>query len=240
MPNLSFNLSFDFISPNYGVRPEGMAIDTIIIHYTDMKDDISALKRLCDKRAEVSAHYLINKLGQIFSLVPDHLRAWHAGPSCWMGRHKVNDFSIGIELDNNGYEEFSKPLMDSLISLCQHLMKIHPIKHRYVLGHSDIAPFRKFDPGRLFNWQMLHANNIGVYPQNIIIKEIPTELPPLVDIQTSLAEFGYNIAITGVMDQQSIDVMRAFNEHFNPECYEVWNRVSQAKLDKLLELRVIT
>ena len=151
-----------FISPNFDKRPTDVVIDTIIIHHTKMKDDISALNRLCNKEDGVSAHYLINKQGEIFSLVPDHLRAWHAGASYWRGREKVNDFSIGIELDNNGEEEFSEPLMNSLIKLCHELMDIHPIDPFNIIGHSDIAPGRKDDPGRLFNWRLLADNKIGI------------------------------------------------------------------------------
>ncbi len=222
--------SYEFISPNFGHRPEGMSIDTIIIHYTDMKNDISALNRLCDKKAEVSTHYLINKDGKIFSLVPDHLRAWHAGPSHWMGRDKVNDFSIGIELDNNCYENFTDELMKSLIALCHELIQIHPIHSSHILGHSDIVPSRKFDPGRLFNWQLLAKNGIGIYPET----NGKTQIPKLDEIQAMLAQYGYKILITGIMDRQTIDVMRAFNEHFNPKCYDVWSETSQAKLNALL------
>jgi N-acetylmuramoyl-L-alanine amidase len=212
-------INHEFTSPNFGIRPVGIAIDTIIIHYTDMKDDISALNRLCDRQAEVSSHYLINKQGKIFSLVPDHLRAWHAGPSCWMNRHKVNDFSIGIELDNNGYEEFSSELMHSLIALCHQLIKNHPINPFYILGHSDIVPNRKFDPGRLFNWRLLANNGIGIYPE----KTTGAKTLKLEEIQSMLAKYGYEILVSGIMDKQTIDVMRAFNEHFNPECYDVWS-----------------
>lgn len=194
-----------------------------------MNDDVSALERLCDPQAEVSSHYLINKQGKIFSLVPDLLRAWHAGPSCWKNREKVNDYSIGIELDNNGKESFSQELMESLITLCKELMQIYPIA--YVLGHSDIIPSRKFDPGRLFNWQLLAENNIGIFPVN----EKEAKIPDIATIQTMLAKYGYKIAITNVLDQLTIDVMRAFNEHFNPKCIDNWNEVSQGKLEFLIK-----
>lgn len=222
--------NYQFKSPNYGLRPEGIIIDTIIIHYTDMKDDISALKRLCDKKSGVSAHYLINKLGKIFSLVPEELRAYHAGLSCWQGREKVNDFSIGIELDNNGYEEFTIKQMDSLILLCKEIIKNHPIKPSLILGHSDVAPTRKFDPGRLFNWELLANNGVGFFPKT---NEIET-IPEIKDVQLMLAKYGYNIAASGLMDKQTSDVMRAFNEHFNPECYNPWSQESQKILSILV------
>jgi N-acetylmuramoyl-L-alanine amidase len=223
--------NYSYTSPNFGPRPEGMLIDTIVIHYTEMKDDVSALQRLCDAEAQVSSHYLINKKGEVFSLVPDALRAWHAGPSCWRGREKVNDFSIGIELDNNGKEEFSTPLMESLIELCYELVKEHPIKQQNIIGHSDVIPSRKFDPGRLFDWKLLAENNIGIYP-NVNGKSI---IPDIEIIQKMLANYGYKIEITGIMDQLTIDVMRAFNEHFNPKCFENWSEESQAILNALMK-----
>lgn len=223
--------NYEFTSPNFGPRPKDMLIDSIIIHYTEMKDDISALKRLCDAKAEVSSHYLISKTGEIFSLVPDNLRAWHAGPSCWRGREKVNDFSIGIELDNNGKEIFGKDLMNSLIQLCHELISIHPIDQHNIIGHSDIIPSRKFDPGRLFNWKLMAENNIGIFPKELkasCIKDILT-------IQKQLSEYGYKIDFSGKMDQLTIDVMRAFNEHFNPECLKTWSDKSQSILNALTE-----
>ena len=190
-----------------------------------MKDDVSALERLCNKEAKVSAHYLINKQGTIFALIPESLRAWHAGISYWKGRDKVNDFSIGIELDNNGNEEFSTPLMNSLISLCQELIKTHPINPFYILGHSDIAPDRQTDPGRYFNWEILAKNKLN-----------KAEIANIKTIQTMLAEYGYKLEITGIIDQATLNVMRAFNEHFNQQCLDPWNERSQAMLNELIYL----
>lgn len=219
-----------FQSPNFSLRPASMKIDSIVIHYTDMKDDVSALNRLCDPKTEVSSHYLVSKTGEIFSLVDDHLRAWHAGESCWMGQEKVNDYSIGIELDNNGNEIFNNDLMNSLVELCFYLKKNHPINQRKIIGHSDIIPSRKFDPGRLFDWQYLAQYEIGIFPQTIdksLIPEIST-------VQEMLCAYGYKINITNVLDELTIDVMRAFNEHFNPKCFDQWSEESQAKLEELL------
>lgn len=219
-------------SPNYDQRPNNTIIDTIIIHHTKMPDYISALKRLCDPEAKVSAHYLINKQGEIFLLVADDLRAFHAGVSYWRGREKVNDFSIGIELDNNGEEEFSSELMNSLIELCHKLINSYPIDKFNVIGHSDVAPGRKDDPGALFDWVLLAQNNIGVMPEKSGAKEIPD----IKIIQTSLAKYGYKIEITGQKDQQTLNVMKAFNEHFNQKCGEDWNLNSQGMLEELIKL----
>lgn len=235
----------NYTSPNFGERPSGIKIDTIVIHYTDMKDARSALNRLCDKAAEVSSHYLIDKQGNIFSLVPDHLRAWHAGLSCWRGREKVNDYSIGIELDNNGKEEFSESLMGSLINLCHFLIKRHPIEHRNIIGHSDIIPPRKFDPGRLFDWKLLAKNGIGIFPEISSFDYISSIRPlskesefgnlSILEIQQKLLKYGYKIEVNGLLDQQTKEVMRAFNEHFNPDCYQDWDEKSQAILFALMK-----
>lgn len=221
--------SLEYISPNFNERPNNTKIDTIVIHYTEKKDDITwHLEAL---ELKVSAHYLINREGNIFSVVPDHLRAFHAGKSFWRGRDKVNDFSIGIELDNNGKEEFSGPLMDSLISLCHELMRNHPIDQSNIIGHSDVAPGRKSDPGRLFDWEMLAEEGIGIIPKNFIST---TVMPDIKTIQSMLGKYGYKIDATGILDQATLEVMKAFNEHFNQECLQNWDMKSQVMLESLL------
>lgn len=143
-------------SKNYNDRPAPL-IDTIVIHYTGMKTLETAIKRLCDEEAKVSCHYLIDRQGNVFYMVDEKYRAWHAGVSKWDGRENVNDFSIGIELENKGhefgYEPFTEPQMLSLIDLCKSIKTRHNIKH--IVGHSDIAPDRKQDPGELFDWNRL-------------------------------------------------------------------------------------
>lgn len=226
MPKINNN----FASPNFDLRPEDAIIDTIIIHHTKIADIKVALDSYLDKELKLSAHYLISKQGEIFSLVEDHLRAWHAGVSYWRGREKINNFSIGIELDNSGEEEFSNELMQALVELCHYLIKKHPIDQFNIIGHSDIAPGRKDDPGRLFNWQLLANNNIGIMPNNI--KEV--EIPEIGVIQKMLSQYGYKIEITGIKDSQTIEVMKAFNEHFNQKCLEQWDKKSQGYLVELI------
>jgi N-acetylmuramoyl-L-alanine amidase len=215
---------YDYPSPNFNTRPANIQIDTIVIHYTEVKDDITALNVYMQQESQISPHYVVNKKGKIFSVVPDEFRAWHAGPSCWRGREKVNDFSIGIELDNNGRENFSQALMDSLIELCHELIKSYPIDQFNIVGHSDIIPSRKFDPGRLFNWKLLAQNNIGIFPLEVLQDDV--QMPELHVVQSMLNKYGYKIDITNKLDQLTIDVMRAFNEHFNPECLKHWNSKS--------------
>ncbi len=115
----------------------------------------AAIERLCDPAAEVSAHYVIAKTGEITQLVPEHLRAWHAGAGEWAGLTDINSRSIGIELDNDGTAPFAEPLMDALTTLLAQIMARHGIPPGGVIGHSDMAPGRKIDPGPRFDWHRL-------------------------------------------------------------------------------------
>lgn len=150
-------------SPNFGDR-KGGAVELIVLHYTAMPDAPSALERLCDPEAEVSAHYLIAKTGEITRLVDEDQRAWHAGQGSWAGQDDVNSRSIGIELDNDGASDFEEPLMASLEELLADLLKRHGLDPKAVIAHSDMSPERKSDPGRLFDWQRLAAKGLSVWP----------------------------------------------------------------------------
>ncbi len=144
-------------SPNFGERRDGARPSIIVIHSTGMKTAQEALERMCDPAAEVSAHYCIDEDGTVYELVDETMRAWHAGVSEWRGITDVNSHSIGIELVNPGHEwgyrEFPPEQMESLVDLCKSIMARHEIK--WVLGHSDIAPGRRRDPGELFDWQWM-------------------------------------------------------------------------------------
>ena len=146
-------------SPNFDERPKGVKINSIIIHYTGMKTFDDAFKRLCDKSSKVSSHYLIGRDGRIINLVDEKNRAWHAGVSHWKGIDNLNDISIGIELENPGHEfgyiSFSKKQMSSLVLLCKKIKNKYNIKADWVLGHSDVSPNRKLDPGEKFNWNLI-------------------------------------------------------------------------------------
>lgn len=144
-----------------GVAKQGIVIEYIILHYTEMSFE-DAVERLCSPKYEVSAHYLIHKNGEIFQLVNDEDIAWHAGVSYWRGKERLNQNSIGIEMDNLGNTPFTEAQYDSLISLCKELMKKHKIPAENVIGHSDIAPDRKVDPGIFFDWQKLAREGIGM------------------------------------------------------------------------------
>ena len=155
-------------SPNFNLpKRVKNRIKFIIIHYTGMKKESAAIKRLQDPKSKVSSHYLINRNGEIINLVPDLFEAWHAGVSSWKHFKSLNKNSIGIEITNpghqHGYKKFSKKQIFSLQKLLKILVKKYKIKKNYVLGHSDISPGRKKDPGEKFPWEMLAKNKIGFW-----------------------------------------------------------------------------
>ena len=149
-------------SPNFGERKG--AVELIVLHYTAMPDADASCARLCDPESEVSAHYLISEAGEIFRLVEEDKRAWHAGAGSWAGHDDVNGRSIGIELDNDGASDFAEPLMEALEGLLADLLERHDLDPKAVIAHSDMAPDRKSDPGRLFDWQRLAAKGLSVWP----------------------------------------------------------------------------
>ena len=151
-------------SSNYGLRRADTEIEFIILHYTAMSTEKS-LERLCDPVHEVSCHYLIDPSGVCYQLVDNNKRAWHAGKSYWRGYHDLNSRSLGIELVNSGNEDYPEAQMKSLITLLQHLIESLALNPKNILGHSDIAPARKLDPGKWFNWQKLSVNGVGFFPK---------------------------------------------------------------------------
>ena len=164
-------------SPNFNERPSG--IDAIIIHYTDMISAEDALAWLTNPASKVSAHYLIAEGGQIYQIVDEKQRAWHAGESYWQGLTNLNDCSIGIELANlghsHGYQPFPNAQIASLIELCLEIKARWDIPASRILGHSDIAPQRKQDPGHLFPWERLAAEGLGMWPGHYTDGVIPAK-----------------------------------------------------------------
>jgi N-acetylmuramoyl-L-alanine amidase len=144
----------DTPSPNHDERM--LPVSMIVLHYTGMQDDASAIARLCDPEAKVSCHYLVAEDGQILRMVPEERRAWHAGNSWWRGVTDVNSASIGIEIVNPGhefgYQPFPEEQIDALVPLIADIKERHGITRGNIVGHSDIAPTRKQDPGELFPW----------------------------------------------------------------------------------------
>jgi len=191
-------------SPNHDDRA-GAAIDMLVLHYTGMKTAKAALERLCDASAKVSAHYTIDEDGTVYSLVPEARRAWHAGMSFWAGATDVNLRSIGIELVNPGHEfgyrEFPDAQIEALIALCHGILMRHPIPSPRVLGHSDVAPARKEDPGELFPWKRLALCGVGLWPQSAL-----GDLGP-----EALMRYGYDPAAPREK------AITAFQRHFRPK-----------------------
>ena len=153
-------------SPNFDKKERSSkSIKIIVIHYTGMQSERESLLRLCNSKSKVSSHFVINQNGKIYRLVRDNQVAWHAGKSCWGKYQNLNKISIGIELVNKGhqfgYANFKKKQILSLIKICKKLIKKYKIKKKNIVGHSDIAPLRKIDPGEKFPWQQLARKNIG-------------------------------------------------------------------------------
>ena len=149
-------------SPNYNSR-KNSNIQLIIIHYTALKNTLDAVSFLCKKEKKVSSHYLISQNGSVYNLVEDKFRAWHAGQAFWQDITDINSISIGIELDynpNGKNNKFSVKMMDSLKILMFKLQKKYKINKNSILAHSDIAPFRKIDPGKNFPWKSLSSSNL--------------------------------------------------------------------------------
>ena len=148
-------------SPNFGPRGDGLTPSLVVIHYTAMNSAQDALDRLCDPEFEVSAHYLIGGDGTLWQMVREEDRAWHAGAGEWQGLTDINSRSIGIELDNRGDHPFSAPQMAVLETLLSDIMTRWAMLPSDVIGHSDMAPGRKFDPGPRFDWQRLEHENLA-------------------------------------------------------------------------------
>ncbi len=167
MPKLSIDTTLNY-SPNFNINKRKLKdIKFIIFHYTGMKKEIDAINLLTDKKSKVSCHYFIKKNGEILNLVPDLYISWHAGVSSWKNFKSINRNSIGVEISNPGhdfkYNKFSKKQINSLLKLSIFLIKKYKIKFNFILGHSDIAPDRKKDPGEKFPWKYFSKNKIGYW-----------------------------------------------------------------------------
>ena len=220
--NLSKNYSYNFSIP----KRERKNIKFIILHYTGMKNEISALKRLCNKKSKVSAHYFIRENGKIINLVPDLYEAWHAGKSQWKNLESINKYSIGIEISNpgheNGYKNFSSKQIFSIKKLLKFLITKYNIKHHNILGHSDIAPSRKKDPGEKFPWRLLAKKKLCLW-HNLIEREIRVyrnTIPSSYERKiffSNLKRLGYS-KIRGVRAQKSNEyIIEAFQRRFRQD-----------------------
>jgi len=214
-------------SPNYNERKNNLSIEYIVIHYTAMKSDIEAIKHLCKKKNKVSCHFLINKLGIVFNLVNLNYRAWHAGTSKWRKLEDINSKSIGIEIDNSGhllnFENFTSLQIISLKKLLLYLKKEFKIKPYNILAHSDIAPYRKIDPGEKFPWEELAKSKLIVLPpkkskKNLKYVDIYLDKLSLKTIKKRslymLSSIGYEIGLALKSKAKFELLIRAYQMHY--------------------------
>jgi N-acetylmuramoyl-L-alanine amidase len=214
-------------SPNHNERRGSGTPDMILLHYTGVADNQSAINHLCNPMSEVSAHYIVLQDGYILQLVAESRRAWHAGVSAWAGETDINSCSIGIEIANpgheHGYSEFPKRQIAAVITLCRSISTRYRIPPHRVLAHSDVAPARKRDPGEKFPWKALADSGIGLWVKPAPIQPAERfftlgETSPTIEAtQTLLASFGYDVPVLGYLDSTTRDAVAAFQRHFRPE-----------------------
>lgn len=218
-------------------RKNGGKPNFLILHYTETQnaqaaEDYFIGKIVDEKNGRVSAHYMIDEDGSITQYVDEEKRAWHAGKSYWDGLEDINSFSIGIEIVNPGrrygYRAFPVQQMRSVVDLCKDIMARHNIPPHRVLGHSDIAPARKVDPGELFDWKMLAGHGIGVWPSPL--KEDFEKAADESALRTALTSYGYDPHI----DFKT--VVTAFQRHFYPEIFRTPEAVGTADKETVARL----
>jgi len=199
-------------------------IKFLVIHYTGMQSERESIKRLCSPRSKVSSHFLINRQGKIYRLVDDNKVAWHAGKSRWGKYKNLNKNSIGIELVNNGhqfgYTNFSKKQILNLIKVCKKLVKKYRIRKENVVGHSDIAPTRKVDPGEKFPWTILAKKNIGIWHNckiNFLKKLRKTKISQKEKVKfiKNIKNIGYRFSVSN--NFFLVKTVKAFQRRFRKE-----------------------
>jgi len=231
-------------SVNFGDRAKGRLPDMIVLHYTGMPDVEGALARLCTAGTDVSAHYVVLEDGRIVQCVQEAKRAWHAGVASWAGEDDINSCSIGIEIVNRGhdwgYPDFPSRQIAAVIALCRGIILRRDIPAHRIVGHSDVAPARKKDPGEKFPWRSLANSGVGhwVEPAPIVrgdVLKMGSEGDNVLALQDSLAQYGYGIKATGKFDTPTMEVVTAFQRHFRPE--RVDGIADQSTLKTLQALR---
>jgi N-acetylmuramoyl-L-alanine amidase len=229
------------VSPNFNERT--VPPDMLVLHYTGMKSGPEALARLCDADAKVSSHYLVEEGGAVFRLVPEERRAWHAGVSFWKGETDINGRSIGIEIVNPGHEfgyrPFPQAQVAAVIELIADIRTRWTIEDSRIIGHSDVAPDRKEDPGELFPWKQLAAAGHGLWVEPDAAPGLPLsegeEGAGVFALQAGLTRLGYDCAPSGKYDAHTTAVVRAFQRHWRQEQVDgVADGMTRARLIALL------
>ena len=207
-------------SPNYSIKNHNKKkIRFIVIHYTGMQSERVSIERLTSKKSKVSSHYLINREGRVIKMVDEKRIAWHAGKSKWKNFTNLNNQSIGIELVNRGhkffYENFPKKQILKLVLLCEILIKKYKIKNNNILGHSDIAPLRKMDPGEKFPWKYLSKKKIGYWHNTSKFKSHSFNKVNLRKLFfTNLYKIGYRYFDVKKPSRNDLKVVKAFQRRF--------------------------
>lgn len=200
-------------SPNFNERPVGARIEHLVFHYTELSLEES-LQVLTQEGGPnlVSCHYVIGEDGALFSLVEEEKRAWHAGDSFWRGQENINNTSIGIEIVNDGKSPYAKEQMEVLLELSQDILQRHDIRPYNIVGHSDIAPHRKRDPGKHFDWAWLAEQGISLFPE--VVESQSADFLDVKEVQKKIRDIGYRLGVNGVWDTPSQLVLQAFQSRF--------------------------
>ncbi len=233
----------DAPSPNFDARTRPP--DMIVLHYTGMPSGEAAIERLRDPAAKVSAHYVIEEDGRVLRLVAEERRAWHAGKASWGGDCDINGCSIGIELVNPGHEfgyrPFAAPQIDALVALMKDVRQRWLVPDERILGHADVAPDRKQDPGELFPWRDLARAGHGLFAGAAAAPGAPLARgekgPGVFLLRAGLRKLGYDLAAADQFDDTTALVVTAFQRHWAPERIDgVADGVTRARLVALLRL----
>ena len=229
-------------SPNFDKKKRKFnQIKFIIFHYTGMKNEKDAIRRLTNIKSKVSSHYFIKHNGKIITLVPELYISWHAGISSWQNYKLINKHSIGIEISNPGhsynYKKFSKEQIHSILKLTKYLIKKYKIKNEFILGHSDIAPLRKKDPGEKFPWKLLYENKICIWhnlTEQRCKKLRGIKLNDSKKIYKLLFKFGYK---STNKQNEKIKIYKNFQRRFRPQIISsIVDQESYAILKSLIKL----
>ncbi|KAB2847453.1 MAG: N-acetylmuramoyl-L-alanine amidase [Hyphomicrobiaceae bacterium] len=217
----------------------------ILLHYTGIASAKAAIDWLVCERSRVSCHYLVDEAGEVTQMVEEHERAWHAGESCWQGLTDINSASIGIEVQNPGHElgypPFPEPQMAAVEALCLDIMRRHGISGDRVIGHSDVAPTRKADPGEKFDWARLGRRGVGVWREAASVEGdaglgLGDEGEEVARLRAALGSIGFGIAASARFDPLTEQTVTAFQRHWRQQ--RVDGRLDRSTLRTLESVRL--